>query len=152
MLCASTDERGTQLKIQSENAPLERQSKTAMKMEAHPKRVLVVDDEACIADTLTAIFRNAGYEAVAAYEGPSALAQCESFRPDMVVTDVVMPGMSGVEMAIRVKQRYPACKILLFSGQAATANLLEEARRSGHDFELLTKPIHPAELLAKLCA
>ncbi len=100
---------------------------------------------------LTAIFRNAGYEAAAAYDGSSALAHCESFRPDLVIADVVMPGMTGVEMAIQVKQQYPACKILLFSGQAATANLLEEARQSGYDFELLTKPVHPAELLAKLC-
>ncbi len=122
-----------------------------MNAKATPKRILVVDDETPIADTLTAIFRNAGYEAVAAYDGFSALAQCESFRPDLVITDVVMPGMTGVEMAIQVRLCYPACKILLFSGQAATANLLEEARKSGYDFELLTKPVHPAELLAKLC-
>ncbi len=123
-----------------------------MKAKAMPRRVLVVDDETRIADTLAAIFRNAGYEAAAAYDGSSALAQCESFRPDLVVTDVVMPGMNGVEMAIQVKQQYPGCKVLLFSGQASTANLLEEARRSGYDFDLLTKPVHPKELLAKLCA
>jgi CheY-like chemotaxis protein len=123
-----------------------------MNVNPTPKRVLVVDDEANIANTLTAIFRNAGYEAVAAYDGRSGLSQCESFHPDLVITDVVMPGMSGVDMAIEVKQRYPACKILLFSGQAATADLLEEARRSGHDFEVLAKPVHPKELLAKVCA
>ncbi|MGB7556733.1 MAG: response regulator [Candidatus Korobacteraceae bacterium] len=139
------------LEMQSEERPVELQSETAMNPRATPKRVLVVDDEARIADTLTAIFRNAGYEAVAAYDGSSALAQCESFRPDLVITDVVMPGMTGIEMAIQVKQLYPTCKILLFSGQLATANLLDDTRKSGHDFELLTKPVHPAELLAKLC-
>ena len=121
-----------------------------MEAKARPKRVLVVDDEPCIADTLTAIFRNAGYETVTSYDGRSALSQCESFHPHLVITDVVMPGMNGIEMAILVRQRHPACKILLFSGQAATANLLEEARRSGYDFELLAKPVHPAELLAKV--
>ena len=140
------------LKMQSENTPFELRSERANQAKGTPKRVLVVDDEANIANTLTAIFRNAGYEAVAAYDGQSGLSQCESFHPDLIVTDVVMPGMSGVEMAIQVKQRYPACKILLFSGQAATANLLEEARQSGYDFELLMKPVHPTELLAKLCA
>jgi CheY-like chemotaxis protein len=115
-----------------------------------PKRVLVVDDESPIADTLTAIFRNAGYEAATAYDGLGALQQCDSFRPDLIVTDVVMPGMNGIDLAIEVRERYPACKILLFSGQAATANLLEEARQSGYDFELLAKPVHPAELLAKI--
>jgi CheY-like chemotaxis protein len=114
------------------------------------KRVLVVDDERCIADTLTTILRKAGYEVAAAYDGLTALSHCEFFCPDLVITDVVMPGMSGIDMAILIRQRYPVCKVLLFSGQAATADLLEEARQSGHDFELLEKPIHPTELLAKL--
>lgn len=114
------------------------------------KRVLVVDDERVIADTLAAILRNAGYDAAAAYDGPGAISLSESCSPDLVITDVVMPGMNGIELAILIKQRYPACKVLLFSGQAATADLLKEARQSGHDFELLAKPVHPTELLAKL--
>jgi hypothetical protein len=44
----------------------------------------------------------------------------------------------------------PSCKILLFSGQAATADLLEKARMEGHEFEILAKPVHPTDLLAKL--
>jgi CheY-like chemotaxis protein len=116
------------------------------------RRILVVDDERCIADTLTAIFRNAGYEAAVAYDGASALSQCESFSPDLVITDVVMPEMNGIALALSIRQRYPDCRILLFSGHAATAGLLEEARQSGHDFELLAKPVHPADVLAKLAA
>lgn len=114
------------------------------------KRVLVVDDESLIADTLAAIFRKAGYDAEVAYDGLSALSRCDSFLPDLVITDVVMPAMNGIAMAVKIQQRYPACKILLFSGQAATADLLEEARQGGHDFEFLSKPIHPSELLAKI--
>jgi CheY-like chemotaxis protein len=114
------------------------------------KRVLVVDDEKVIADTLGAILRKAGYEVAAAYDALSALSQCESCTPDLVITDVIMPGMNGIEMAILIQRRYPVCRVLLFSGQAATTDLLEEARRSGHDFELLTKPVHPTDLLASL--
>jgi hypothetical protein len=44
----------------------------------------------------------------------------------------------------------PNCKILLFSGQATTADLLEKARLEGHEFEILAKPVHPTDLLAKL--
>ena len=62
----------------------------------------------------------------------------------------MMPGMTGIELAIQFRQAQPACKALLFSGQAATADLLEKAREQGHDFDLLSKPIHPADLLAKL--
>ena len=130
--------------------PQHQQPGTSTVVEAAPKRVLVVDDEQVIADTLTTIFRNAGYEAVAAYDGLSALSQCASFRPDLVISDVVMPGMNGVELAIEIRQTSPTCQILLFSGQAATANLLEEAQQRGYDFELLAKPVHPKELLAKV--
>ena len=61
-----------------------------------------------------------------------------------------MPGMSGIELAIQFRKNFPQCKVLLFSGQAATANLLEDARSDGYEFEVLAKPIHPADLLAKL--
>jgi len=114
------------------------------------KRVFVVDDEECIADTLVIILRQSGYEATAFYDAESALEGIEAVLPELVISDVVMPGMNGVEMAVQIKERHPECKILLFSGNAAMADMLAFARRQGHDFELLTKPVHPADLLAKL--
>lgn len=114
------------------------------------KRIFVVDDEKCISDSLSAILNNCGFKASAFYNAESALAACETTTPDLVISDVVMPGINGVEMAIVIKDRYPACKILLFSGQAATADMLEQARSKGHDFELLAKPVHPKELLARV--
>jgi CheY-like chemotaxis protein len=116
------------------------------------KRVLIVDDEQCIADTLAAILGNCGYDATALYDGEAAWLACTTQVPDLVISDVVMPGMSGIELAIRIKQSYPDCKVLLFSGMATTSNLLEKARSQGHDFEVLAKPIHPAELLLRLAA
>ncbi len=116
------------------------------------KRVLVVDDEQCIADTLAAILRKCGYEATALYDGEAAWSACELDTPDLIITDVVMPGLNGIDLATRVKERYPACKVLLFSGMAATADLLADARLRGYDFEVLAKPVHPSELLAKMAA
>jgi CheY-like chemotaxis protein len=113
-------------------------------------RVYVVDDERIIADTLAAILSHHGYEATAFYDAGEALAACEAAIPDLVISDVVMPQSSGVELAIRIKERFSACRILLFSGNAATVDLLEKARHHGHNFELLNKPIHPKDLLAKL--
>jgi CheY-like chemotaxis protein len=68
----------------------------------------------------------------------------------MLISDVVMPGITGIEAAIQVRSKLPLCKILLFSGQAATIDLLEEARRRNYEFEIFSKPVHPADLLAKL--
>ena len=73
-----------------------------------------------------------------------------SFQPEMLIADVIMPRMTGIEVAIAVRQRLPDCKILLFSGQAATTDLLEQAKTRGHEFEIIAKPIHPSDLLAKL--
>ncbi len=115
-------------------------------------RVLVVDDERIIADTLTMILAQCGYDARAAYCGEMALEMARNFYPDMLITDVVMPGINGIEAAIKVREMQPACKILLFSGQATTESLIETARARNHEFELLPKPVPPGELIAKVRA
>jgi DNA-binding NtrC family response regulator len=112
--------------------------------------VLVVDDEHVIADTLVAILSRSGYTALAAYDGASALESAFAVAPQMVITDVYMPGMSGIDLAITLRKKLPDCKILLFSGQASTVDLLTTARNAGYDFAALAKPIHPTELLAQV--
>jgi DNA-binding response OmpR family regulator len=109
--------------------------------------VLVVDDEGVIADTLAVILGQAGFMAMVAYDGQSALELAKIVPPDLLLTDVVMPGMTGVDLAIALTRALPGCKVLLFSGQAATADLLGEA---GVDFTVLAKPLHPTDLLARL--
>jgi CheY-like chemotaxis protein len=113
-------------------------------------RVLVADDEQVIANTLAIILNQAGFEARAVYSGEKVLDALEEFQPDMLISDVIMTGMTGIEAAIATRQKMPGCKILLFSGQATTADLLEKARQEGHEFEILAKPVHPTDLLAKL--
>ena len=113
-------------------------------------KVLVVDDERVIADTLAIILNQHGYDAAAVYTGNGAVEYARSTSPDLIICDVVMPDMNGIEAAILIREFLPACKILLFSGQAATADLLEKARQQGHEFEILAKPVHPQDLLAKL--
>jgi DNA-binding response OmpR family regulator len=112
--------------------------------------VLVVDDEAVIADTLATILEHNGMTALAAYDGKSALAIANVVPPDLLLTDVAMPGMSGLDLAIAVRHALPKCKILLFSGQASTMDLLGNARDAGQDFTVLAKPLHPTELLARV--
>ena len=113
-------------------------------------RIVIVDDEKRIADTSALILQAEGYQTAAAYDGASGIARCREFHPHLVLTDVVMPGMSGIEMAIAIRSEFPRCAILLISGQAATADMLEAARREGHSFELLAKPVHPTVLLKRV--
>ena len=122
---------------------------TAATTKAKP-RVLVADDEHVIANTLAIILNQSGFEAHAVYSGEKAVEMAKSLQPDMVISDVIMTGMTGIDAAIQIRGLLPKCKILLFSGQAATADLLEKARTQGHEFEILAKPVHPTDLLAKL--
>jgi CheY-like chemotaxis protein len=111
------------------------------------KRVLVVDDERIITDTLVTIFTHDGYDAVGAYSAEGALQLVETWVPDLSILDVRLPGMNGIDLAILLRAQYPQCRISLFSGQAATASLLDEAARAGHSFDILAKPVHPSVML-----
>lgn len=113
-------------------------------------KVLVADDERVIADTLAMILNQSGFEARAVYSGEKAIEVAAEFAPAMLISDVIMAGINGIDAAIRLRELLPGLKVLLFSGQAATADLLEKARAEGYEFEILAKPVHPQDLLAKL--
>jgi len=113
-------------------------------------RVFVVDDEYFIASTLASILSLQGFDAFSFTEPLEALRAARNEAPDLLISDVVMPLVSGIELAVRVLQLCPNCKILLFSGEAATSSMLEIARTNGHNFEVLTKPVHPSDLLSKI--
>ena len=113
-------------------------------------RIFVVDDEPVIASSLAAILQMNGFSAKFFTCPLEALAAARSESPDLVISDVAMPGISGIDLAIHMRAQYPNCKILLFSGQAATLDLLEGARVQGYDFRLLQKPVHPSEFLFEI--
>ncbi len=115
-------------------------------------RVLIVDDEEMIADTLARILNASGFEARAAFSGEQAIPSASEFEPDILLTDVIMRGMSGIDAGIAVSKILPLCRVILFSGQAATADLQARAKAQGYSFELIAKPIHPQELLKVLSA
>jgi len=113
-------------------------------------RVFVVDDEEIIAATVATILEMNGFSATA-FTSPSQALNCARLEsPDLLISDVRMPEMSGIDLALRIKEECPNCKILLFSGQAATRDLLWKARNLGHNFQLLSKPIHPTDLLCEV--
>ena len=114
--------------------------------------VFVVDDDVSVRESLELLIRCEGWQ-------PELFASATEFLssprprpsvPSCLVLDVSMPGLNGVEMAIQIGNSYPSCKILLFSGHASTADILESAKQRGYCFELLTKPVHPRDLLAAI--
>jgi CheY-like chemotaxis protein len=113
-------------------------------------RVLVVDDERLLADTTAAVLRRSGFDTRTAYDGFSALEMAASFHPDYLLTDIMMPAMNGVQLAMAMTKMYPSTKILLFSGQAGITDILEESQANGYEFPLLAKPVHPSKLVEGL--
>src|SRR5579875_3633707 len=113
-------------------------------------RILVVDDEALIADTIVQILNRNGFIAEAAYSGAEAIEMAKRYCPELVLSDVLMPNVDGVEAAIAIREMCPDTRIVLFSGQAATVEILARAKERGHSFELLPKPIHPTQLIKHL--
>lgn len=113
-------------------------------------KIIVVDDEPIIADTLVDILNGEGHEALAVSDGSSAIKWAEMVQPDVVLTDVIMPDMDGVEAAKAIMKLLPKCRIILFSGQAASTDLLARAGAEGYSFEVLAKPVNPDVLLEKL--
>ncbi|MGC2619136.1 MAG: response regulator [Acidobacteriaceae bacterium] len=107
----------------------------------------MVDDEHNIADTLKAIFTNVGYSAQAAYSAEQALPVIAAWDPHLVIIDVRLPGMNGIDLAMQMKAKYPRSSTLLFTGDNSVGELLESAPYKEQHFEVLSKPVPPADFL-----
>lgn len=118
-------------------------------LEATKPTILVVDDQQLLADTTAEILNQSGFRASRAYGGHSALEIARKLKPDYLLTDILMPGMNGVELAITVSKELPKTRIVLFSGQAGITDILRQAKEDGYVFELLAKPIHPEKLVER---
>lgn len=112
-----------------------------------PLRVLVADDEHVIADSLAIIFRNNGFDAKSVYSGYSAIETAADFRPDVVISDIVMPAPGGVETILSIWQQWPKCRFLLMTGYANLQDALVRARGRGMQLVCLHKPVPPQLLV-----
>jgi DNA-binding response OmpR family regulator len=112
--------------------------------------LLVVEDERLIADSLAWILNLRGFNARSVYSGLEAINHAVINPIDILVSDVVMEGMSGIDAAIEICKLLPNCKVLLFSGNIATSDMLNAAHALGHDFDILAKPVHPSEIIERL--
>jgi DNA-binding response OmpR family regulator len=121
--------------------PLEASSSSAGSLKK--RRVFVVDDEGQIADLLSLFLRDAGFDVDTFQDGHSCLIKAQDSQPDVVVTDVSMPGMDGIALAKILRTQCPNCKVILISG-----NPEWKTRPQALDgFVLLPKPFVLSQLL-----
>ena len=113
------------------------------------ERILIVDDEPTVRSALSTLLGREGFEVAAAAGGPAALAECAAFRPDLILLDIVMPGMNGFEVCRRIKAT-PETRltpVILITALSATEDRIRGINAGADDF--LSKPIDFNELVAR---
>ncbi len=110
-------------------------------------RVLIVDDDEKVSKTVALLFTTQGWETRVAYSAEEAIEITTQWKPDLAILDIILPGMNGIDLAGVLKANLPGCRLLLFSGQPSTADLVKEAEAQGQMLQVLAKPIPPTELL-----
>ena len=112
-------------------------------------RILVVDDEPPILDLIASYLRADGFSVHTAQDGPGALAQARSLRPDLIVLDVMLPGMDGMEVCRRIQQEFDVY-ILMLTARAEEIDKIVGLSVGADDY--LTKPFSPRELVMRVKA
>lgn len=113
--------------------------------------IFVVDDEEIIASTIAAILRLQGMDAVPFIHSSDALQTSRATVPDLLISDVMMPELSGPDLAEQIQARHPGCKVILFSGQWDVADAMMAPYEARLVYQMIPKPVHPRELLQKVC-
>jgi DNA-binding NtrC family response regulator len=112
------------------------------------KKILVVDDVDTIARVYARFLERQGYEVRIAFNGDEALGEWERFKPDLVISDIRMPKMSGFELASAMRKTKPDQKIILMTGYADEAEVLEQQKN--HGFPFFTKPADLQTTVSKI--
>lgn len=111
-------------------------------------KILLVDDEVDFASTLAERLRLRGLSVETAYEGEQALVMIERDLPQLVVLDIMMPGLGGMEVLQRVRTDHPDLPVVLLTGHGSTRDGIEGMRLGAFDY--LMKPIKIEELVKKI--
>lgn len=116
------------------------------------RRVLVVDDDMRVADSIVQILRTRGHTAIGAYSAEAAMKMAEKLNPQVVVSDIVMGPVSGIELAIHIREHHPECRVLLISGYSAPAGHLPGSGAHGSKLHFMPKPVDPSRILEFVAA
>ncbi|HEY0188213.1 MAG TPA: response regulator transcription factor [Cellulomonas sp.] len=127
---------------------LQRDSLT--RADGQPVRALVVDDEATLAELLSTALRYEGWEVEHALTGQSAIRQAKSFEPDVILLDVMLPDLSGLEVLRRIRATHPNVPVLFLTAKDAVEDRIAGLTAGGDDY--VTKPFSLEEVVARLRA
>jgi len=112
------------------------------------QRVLVIDDDHLVADTLNLIFQANGYDSEAVYSAAEALIRARTFSPELLLCDITMPEETGLQLAEKLQQEMPNCKLLMLTAYSSNAIKVEQhVSRTHRPIKLLSKPCRPETLL-----
>lgn len=111
-------------------------------------RILVVDDEPLVAETLTLVFRRHGFDAATAFNADQALVAARQVKPDLVLCDIDMPGRDGISLMTDLTRELPECPILILTGFYPSLNRVREyVTTLRQEVSIVIKPCQPTELL-----
>ena len=113
-----------------------------------PVKVLVVDDEKDLVELFSLRLRESGEKVFAAYSGEEALAALDKETVDVVILDIKMPGMDGIETLREIKKRHPIVEVILLTGHGSTETAVEGMKLGAFDY--LLKPAEFKEIRSKL--
>jgi len=111
-------------------------------------KILVVDDEQNILDLVTAYLRREGYEVHTAMDGPGGLKAARAFKPDLIVLDIMLPGMDGFEICNRIRAEDPEQPIIMLTAKTSDEDIIQGLTLGADDY--VAKPFSPRELAARV--
>jgi DNA-binding response OmpR family regulator len=114
-------------------------------------RILLIDDEALVRHALKRVLERAGYEVVTAADGRKGVQLFQELRPDLVITDIIMPDKEGIQTTLEIRALQPDARIIVISGGGRTKSReLPKLAQQLSGADILAKPFEAAELLAKV--
>ena len=114
-------------------------------------KILVIDDDVMVRNTISKVLRHSGFEVIVAEDGVRGLASFRRDRPDLVITDIIMPEKEGIETIIEMRREHPETKIIAVSGggRIGNADFLGMATSLGAA-AVIVKPFLPEDLISKV--
>lgn len=110
-------------------------------------RILVVDDDVALAEMISIVLRGEGYTPVQAFDGAQALAAIEASQPDLVLLDVMLPGLDGIEVCSRIRET-SGVPIIMLTAKGDTTDVVRGLESGADDY--VVKPFNPKELVARI--